>query len=481
MSHVDPHSPIAQALSRRTMLVAGATGLYGLDAAALQAASGTTQQASAGRRPARSTILIWLSGGTSHIDTFDLKPKAAREFRGPFQPIATSAPGVEISEHLPHLARQAHHCAIIRSLGHFRRGTGDHHAGYYYNLTGRAPDDSFRQLLNARTPRKTDWPFIGSVVGQQMPPHPYLPQAVSLPLKPGAPQYTRPGQFAANLGIIHDPVYVYGENDKPLKFTAPALSLNGDITIDRLKTRRGLLNTLDSATRRLDRSLATLDWSTHQQRAFSFLGSRAAKDAFDVASEPVEVRERYGNDLNAMSMLMARRLVEAGVPFVSVFWKGDAEAAKKLNCKSGGGWDTHGNNFVCLEKYLLPRFDKPFAALLEDLSDRGLLDETLVMVNSEMGRKPKIGDPRSGGVVGQGRDHWTHAQSILLAGGGIRGGQAYGTSDKVGAYPADKPVAPEDVAKTVYHAMGLGNPEAIDSQGRPYRILEEGEPLTELF
>ena len=180
MGNVDPHSPIAQALSRRTFLVAGATGLYGLDAAQLQAARDSADVAAPGRRPARSTILIWLSGGTSHIDTFDLKPKAAREFRGPFEPIATSAPGVEISEHLPLLAQQAHRFSIIRSLGHFRRGTGDHHAGYYYNLTGRAPDNSFRQLLNSRTPRKTDWPFIGSVVGQQMPPHPYLPQAVSL-------------------------------------------------------------------------------------------------------------------------------------------------------------------------------------------------------------------------------------------------------------------------------------------------------------
>lgn len=477
-SYLDPHSSVARAVSRRTFLVAGATSVYGLDAARLCAATGVS---GSGQKPARSTILIWLGGGASHIDTFDMKPKAPREFRGPFEPIPTSAPGVEICEHLPLLAKQAHHFSIIRSLGHYRRGTGDHHAGYYYNLTGRAPDDSFRQLLNSRTPRKTDWPFIGSVVGQQLPPHPYLPQTVSLPHKPGAPKYTRPGQFAAKLGIIHDPVYVYADPDKPLKYTAPALALNGDITPQRLGDRRGLLQTLDSAVRRLDQSQATTDWETQQQRAFSFLGSRATKDAFNISDEPESVRRRYGDDLNAMSMLMARRLVEAGVPFISVFWRGDKKAAEKLNCKSGGGWDTHGNNFVCLEKYLLPRFDRPFAALLEDLSERGLLDETLLMVNSEMGRKPKVGDPRSGGTVGQGRDHWTHCQSILLAGGGIRGGQAYGTSDKTAGYPADRPVAPEDVAKTVYHAMGLGNPEAIDSQGRPFRILEEGEPLTELF
>jgi len=436
-----PHSPIAAAISRRTALVAGAASVYGLDAARLRSAD----TSGSGRQPARSTILILLC------------------------------------EHLPHLARQAHHLAVIRSVGHFRRGTGDHHAGYYYNLTGRAPDDSFRQLLNNRKPRKTDWPFIGSVVGQQLPPHAYLPQVISLPQKPGFPEYTRPGQFAASLGIIHDPVYVYGQLDKPLQFTAPALSLNGELTQARLGNRRALLDTLDRAVGRLDRTQATVDWDIQQQRAFSFLSSPKTRDAFDVSSEPESVRRRYGTDLNATSMLMARRLVEAGVPFVTVFWRGNAEAAKKLNCKSGGGWDTHGNNFVCLEKYLLPTFDRPFAALLADLSERGLLDETLVFVNSEMGRKTRIGDPRSGGVKGAGRDHWTHCQSVLMAGGGVRGGQVYGSSDRVAGYPADRPVAPEDIAKTVYHAMGIGNPTATDSQGKPFRILEEGDPLTGLF
>ncbi|HBO52657.1 MAG TPA: DUF1501 domain-containing protein, partial [Planctomycetes bacterium] len=178
--------------------------------------------------------------------------------------------------------------------------------------------------------------------------------------------------------------------------------------------------------------------------------------------------------------LLARRLVEAEVPFITVFWKENkSKFAKK--CNSAGGWDTHGNNFVCLEKYLLPRFDRPFSALIEDLDDRGLLDQTLLMVNSEMGRKPKIGDPRSGGEKGQGRDHWTHAMSVLMAGGGIRGGQAYGTSDRHAAYPADLPVAPEDIAKTVYHAMGIDDLTAVDKGGRPYNLMEEGRPLTELF
>ncbi len=191
------------------------------------------------------------------------------------------------------------------------------------------------------------------------------------------------------------------------------------------------------------------------------------------------MRERYGKTINAMSMLMARRLVEAGVPFVTVFWRGNP----KLNdlCKSGGGWDTHGNNFNCLKDHLLPEFDQCFAALLDDLHQRGLLPKTLVLVNSEMGRQPKVGDPRSGGTKGAGRDHWTHCMSVLLAGGGMRGGQIYGASDKVGAYPADRCVAPEDVARTVYHAMGIDDLEARDREGKPFNLMPEGRALTELF
>ena len=184
------------------------------------------------------------------------------------------------------------------------------------------------------------------------------------------------------------------------------------------------------------------------------------------------VRERYGQTVNGMSLLLARRLVEAEVPFITVFWKENEAIADK--CKSAGGWDTHGNNFNCLKEHLLPEFDRGFSALIEDLAERGLLDQTLVLVTSEMGRKPKIGDPRSGGKSGAGRDHWTHCLTDVLAGGGIRGGQTYGASDARGEYPADKPLTPADITKTVYHAMGIHNLEATDGQGRPYNLLAEG-------
>ncbi|MCH8042270.1 MAG: DUF1501 domain-containing protein [Planctomycetes bacterium] len=418
----EAHGCVQTPVTRRTLLVAGGLGFCGLHLPTSLAAKQTDPARSPGR--ARSTILIWLSGGSSHIDMWDLKPKAPAEVRGEFKPVPTSAPGVFLSEHLPLTAKQAHHLAIVRSLGHYRRGTGDHHAGYYYNLTGQAPDDS--------------------------------------------------------LGVEHDPLYVYGSADKPLEFSVPAFELQGDVSAERLATRRALLKTLDVAHRHFDEVAKVATFSRQQEKAFSLLGSSKAKDAFDLSQEKPSLREKYGNTINGMSMLLARRLAEVGVPFISVFWKGDAKAAKMRKCKSGGGWDTHGNNFECLQKWLLPQFDRAYSALIEDLNDRGLLDQTLVLVNSEMGRKPKIGDPRSGGTQGAGRDHWTHCMSAVLAGGGIRGGQTYGTSDAHAGYPADLPVSPEDIAKTVYRAMGISD-LTVERQGQKVPLMTEGKAIEALF
>jgi hypothetical protein len=465
------HAPVGFAWNRRTFLLAGGLGLGGLTFSPAAAAPALPPR----RRPAKSAILFWLSGGASHIDTWDTKPDAPAEYRGEFKPIATSAPGLRLCEHLPRLARQAHHLAVVRSLGHYGRGTGDHHAGYYYNLTGHDPDPTFRQLLNNRKPLPTDWPFMGSVVAAKRPPHPFLPSAITLPRKPGAPEYTRPGQFAARLGQEYDPTYLLGRLDRPLEFTAPALSLEGDVDARRLADRRGLLHALDAAARQTE----TAGFDHQQEKALALLAAARTRDAFDLHKEPPALRERYGKGVNAMSLLMARRLVEAGVPFVSIFWMGDP----KLDalCKSGGGWDTHGNNFNCLRDHLLPEFDQSFSALLEDLHERGLLETTLVLVSSEMGRNPRIGDVRSGGVKGAGRDHWTNCMSVLLAGGGVRGGQAYGSSDKVGAFPADRPVAPEDVARTVYHALGIDDLQAADREGRPFHLVPDGRVIGDLF
>ena len=469
--HRGGHYPI----DRRAFLLAGGLSFFGTNLACA-APQGAT---SGSRRRAKSTIMIWLSGGASHIDTWDMKPRAPDQYRGPFRTVQTSAPGIELCEHLPHLGKQAHHLAIVRSLGDFGRGTGDHHAGYYYNLTGHAPDPSFHRLLNARKPEPTDWPSIASVVSFKRPPHPSLPSAITLPHKEGAPEFTRPGQFAARLGLEFDPLFVDGTRESPLEFAVPALKLQGDVTAEQLLEKRALLAAIDDAQRRFENTPATIDYRKHQHKAMSLLTSRQTKDAFDLSAEPQAVRDLYGPGINAMSMLLARRLVEAEVPFITVFWKGEKEL--DTLCKSGGGWDTHGNNFNCLKDRLLPEFDRPFAALLSDLNERSLLDETLVLVSSEMGRKPKIGDPRSNGVHGAGRDHWTSCMSVLLAGGGVRGGQTYGTSDRNAEFPASKPVAPEDIAKTVFHAMGIDDLTASDALGRPFNLMEEGRPLVDLF
>jgi hypothetical protein len=434
-----------------------------------------------GGNHAKSTILFFLCGGASHVDTWDMKLKAPAEYRGPFEPIATTAPGVTLCEHLPLLAKQSHHLALVNSISG-SVNTNDHHAGYYYNLTGHEADVSFRTLGNSRTPFPDDWPYMGSVVAAKRPAHEYLPNAVALPHMPSRKPYTRPGQFAARLGVEHDSLYLLGDHTKPLTFHAPSLKLQAEIDGGRLNARRDLLGSIDIARRDLDQAASAQTWDRQTARAMSLLASSKTTEAFDVSKEPEPLRKRYGETVNGMSLLLARRLAEVGVPFITVFWLGEgigSAAAKK--CKSAGSWDTHGNNFGCLKDNLLPIFDQSFSALIEDLSDRGMLDETLLLVTSEMGRKPKIGDPRSGGVKGAGRDHWTHCLTDLMAGGGIKGGQAYGKSDRFGEYPADNPVTPADVTKSVYHAMGIHDLEAIDREGRPYNLLSEGSVISELF
>ncbi|MSR55403.1 MAG: DUF1501 domain-containing protein [Gemmataceae bacterium] len=463
--------------TRRSFLVASGLGLAGFPFSSPVLAAPKAEPASSGGK-AKSTILFFLCGGASHIDMWDMKPSAPAEYRGPFQPIATSAPGVRLSEHLPLLAKEAHRIAVVNSVSG-TVNTNDHHAGFYYQLTGHVPDLSFRTLGNNRTPFPDDWPFVGTVVGAKRPRTGPLPNAITLPHKPDMAPYTRPGQFAARIGVEHDPLYLQGNLDKPLEFRAPSLSLEGGVTPARLADRVTMRNMLDAAKRDFDAKARSGRWGRLQDRALSLLTAAGTMDAFNVAGETVAVRERYGSTVNGMSLLLARRLVEAGVPYITVFWMGNEKVADK--CKSGGGWDTHGNNFNCLKENLLPEFDRGFSALVSDLADRGLLDSTLLHVTSEMGRMPKIGDPRSGGVGGAGRDHWTHCLSVVLAGGGIRGGQTYGTSDRRAEYPADRKVTPAEIAATVYHAMGINDLEFRDREARPYSLLADAEPIRELF
>lgn len=297
-------------MQRRRFLVASAAGISGYSFAGPGAASAASSRPdSTTGGTARSTILFFLSGGASHIDTWDMKPNAPLEYRGPFRPISTSAPGVHLCEHLPLLAQQAHHLAVVNSIGG-SVSTNDHHAGYYYNLTGHVPDSTFLSLGNNRTPYESDWPYMGAVVASRRPAHPELTNAITVPHMEGAPAYTRPGQFSARLGTQFDPLYVNGSREKPLHFQAPAITLEGDITPERLTNRSAMLKAIDSARRGLDESSRIAAWSAQQQRAFSLLASSRTTSAFNLADESPEVLDRYGRSINGTSLILARRLVE---------------------------------------------------------------------------------------------------------------------------------------------------------------------------
>jgi hypothetical protein len=434
-------------------------------------------QARTGRRPgkAKSCIMIFLFGGPSQIDTWDLKPDAPVEFRGEFKPITTSAPGIHLCEHLPRTARVAHHLALVRSLTMSGRviGNGDHHADTYYMLTGHRPDRSFFVEGINRKPHGDDWPFIGSTVAFRRPPAADVPGVVQLPARSGeVTGYINPGQFSGLLGPSFEPVMVRGTLEKPFDLAVPQLTVPAEVDTHRLNGRRDLVGRLDSWQRQFEHSGTPLAaYDTYQRKAFTLVTSDRTKRAFDLSSEPIRVRERYGPDINSQSMLLARRLVEVGVPFVCVHWIGRIVGA-------GLSWDTHTDNFGQLKTVLLPAFDAGYAALLEDLELRGLLDETLVVVSAEMGRTPKVADPRNKNNEPPGRDHWIHCQTALLAGGGIRGGQVYGASDRIAAYPSDRPVSPEHLAATVYQAMGIAENLVVqDRQGRALGLLEEGQAL----
>jgi len=483
--------------TRRQFLVASGAGLAGLPGGWAVRPASAAEMASGGvAASARSTVLFFLCGGASHIDTWDMKPNAPLEIRGEFKSIATSAPGVRLCEHLPMTARQAHHLAVINSVD----GTDptNSHLGYYYHLTGHRLDPRTIGVPAERRQQRDDWPFIGSVVSSKLPPHGLLPNAISYPWIPEGVTDIRAGQFAGRLGAEHDPLYLTATRsdsnsmadskqvssdglEQPFKFHAPALTLDAAMTKAKLLNRHSLLRELDTSRRELEQFQENRKWRRHHERAFSLLTSAGTAGALDVSREPESVRERYGQTINGMGLLLARRLVEAGVPFITVFWMPDKVRAEKLKCSSAGGWDTHGNNFQCLKEMLLPEFDRAFSALLEDLAQRGLLDSTLLLVTSEMGRQPRIGDPRTGGSSGAGRDHWTYCLTDLLAGGGIRGGRTYGASDKFGEYPADQRVTPADIAHTIYHAMDIRDLTATDTQNRSYNLQEEGRPLLELF
>lgn len=442
--------------SRRGFLATsgmGALGLFWNDwltTRALAAASGAAK--------AKSVILIFNCGAPSHIDLWDPKPLASDTVRGPFQPIDTNVPGIQVSELLPELAKRADKLAIVRSVHHRH---GGHNSGMYWSIVGRPyPVDS--TLIN---PSRTDHPSFGTLVGWLAQNngynHPLPPYVITPYPHCDSVQYITPGQYGACLGSRYDP-FVLDADPNAANFAVPNLRPAEGVSIDRLRERESLLNQFDGQRLPTLPETAT-EMDINRQKALSLVMSGEASEAFDLSREPDEVREKYGRHSWGQSHLLARRLVEAGVPFVTT-----------VNGRSIV-WDTHLDNFNRLKNNLVPPMERAYVALLDDLEERGLLDSTLVIWMGDFGRTPTINKDT-------GRDHWPQCYSMVLAGGGIRGGQVVGESDATGAVPIARPVTPADIHATVFTALGY-DPHLLTyrlADNRPMP-LSEGTPIRELL
>jgi hypothetical protein len=425
------------------------------------------QVLAAGERPGRdgkspradSCILVFLNGGPSHLDMWDMKPDLPSELRSEFQPIATSVPGIRVCEHLPRLARLMSHCALVRSVHHDQVA---HAPAVYTALTGVR--SNVRAGILGAGP--TDHPAIGSVVGRFRPPSsPVAPYALMPYLTAeGAGGPPQPGFLGGWLGKAHDPLLVLRGGPGPDGLNLPELVPGVGLTTERVRDRRRLLAGLSRASAPVGAGQGE-EMERLQEKACDLLTSAAAQRAFQLDQEPSRLRDAYGRNVYGQSLLLARRLVEAGTRLVCISWAPDANAT----------WDTHGGNFAKLKDQLLPPFDTGFSRLLTDLVDRGLLGRTLVVVMGEIGRTPKIN-------AGAGRDHWEFCYTVLLAGGGVTGGFTYGASDKHGAHPSQCPVTASDIVATIYHALGIPSDlELRDRLNRPLLLVPEGAPIRDVF
>jgi hypothetical protein len=471
-----PSTLLDSRFPRRELIRAGGAGLFGLSLPTLLAAEANSQDL---KPRAKSVIFMMLFGGPSQLETFDMKPEATDQIRGPFRPIACRTPDLRISEHLPRTAEVSDKFCVVRTMTH---SFNDHSGGGHYLQTGKR---WHIPIGGGFTPTPKDWPSIGSIVeyldqaryGLATPMPSYMVVPNSLGRLELAGQYPRPGEHAGWLGRRYNPLTTqidkksmednpYWRNctDEELTFEIAGMVAREGVTLDRLQLRQSLLEQFDSEVQRSERVGSTSGYDSFQQRAFALVTSAKTREALNIRREPAALRDRYGRHLFGQSALMARRLVEAGVRFVTVHYE----------CIDGYSWDSHRNSDD-VKKHLLPTFDQAYSALISDLDERGLLDETLVVATGEMGRTPRAN-------ATWGRDHWSTLFSTVLAGGGIPGGQVYGKSDKDAAFALEKPVTPEDLAATIYHALGIDPELRVDNaESRPTSIVEGGTPITSLW
>jgi hypothetical protein len=426
-------------VSRRTWLRLGSLGLGAFTVADFLRCRAADASAKAGET---AVIQVFMGGGPSHIDLFDLKPNAPVETRGEFRPIATAVPGIQICEHLPHLARAIRHFALVRSVSH---RDASHLPASHWMMTGHQAPASTRSNVN---------PSCGSIVAKTR-----GPNASGLPAYVGIPKRQLLGG-SAYLGPAYNPFTIESDPNAPT-YAVRDLKIPGGMDVSRLHDREALLQRLDGLQSSADRASQFASVDRFSREALEMVAGSRAQEAFDLRRESAETRDRYGRTTAGQGFLLARRLVEAGVTFVTVL--------------PGGGWDTHVNNFSILKKSCAPLIDRALAALVSDLYERGLDRRVLVLISGEFGRTPTIN-------AQAGRDHWPGAFSTLFAGGGMRVGQVVGATDRRGRYPITHAYGPGDVLATVYHFLGI-DPRAqfLDRSGRPISVLNEGRPIPELL
>jgi hypothetical protein len=447
-------------LNRRQILRVGGAGLLGLNMPGLLRAEGTSSI----KPRAKSVIFLFQWGGPSHIDMFDRKPNAPEEYRGPLKGIPTTLPGLETCEYLPETAKRMHHCTVIRTLTHKMK---NHNSAGYYALSGHEPPSDDQRLRDSLDL----FPAYGSIVDKLAPSRNGLPTFVAYPhvIRDGS---ITPGQHASFLGKAHDPL-LFTDDPNAANFKLPELSLPDGLSLDRLHRRRAMQKLVDEQARLLDYSAEVRGFDEYYDRAIGMLTSDRVRKAFDLSAEPAEVRDRYGRTTYGQGCLLARRLVEAGTKFVTVYFSNSIGGRSTTD----GGWDTHGFDntrmYQIVDKYHFPITEQTLPTLLDDLEERGLLDDTLVVWMGEFGRTPKINANAS-------RDHWPQCYSVILAGGGVKRGFIYGKSDDKGQYPDEHPVKPEDLAATIYYLLGIDpNSEVRDRNNRPLFI--GGKPVMEVM
>jgi hypothetical protein len=424
---------------RRDFLRMGSAGLLGLSLPQLLRLESLAAPQAKRTKKASNVIMVWLAGGPATIDMWDLRPDASEGIRGEFKPVATKAEGIQICEHLPKMAAVMDKCTVVRSIHH---NIPAHGPGTVYMTTGNRPTPALQ------------YPSLGSLVAKLTPAEPGVPSYVTMSNLRGG---TAGG--AGYLGTAFNPFEVEGAADRG-QLRVRGVSLPPGFSVDELEDRNNLLQKFDISFRELDRSDLAQGLDKFQQQALDILRSNKTKHAFDMSRESEDLKNRYGKNPFGQSALAARRLVEAGVRFVTV---------------GTGGWDTHGNNFRALKDRLLPQLDVTLAALIQDLDEKGLLDSTIVYCAGEFGRTPKVNR-------NSGRDHWARSMAVVLAGGGFKRGFAYGATDKEGMAPATDPCSPDDIAATIFHGLGLDpHQELMTNTGRPVQLFRESKPVLKLL